>query len=197
MTTQTNTTAKKVDVRAIMQKAQNKTNEVNKGTAKIEATLDTYKVIPGFKQYEINSKNVVRNAKTKMAQTLKKGTGKFYLLNDAGQRKLISLADIRVSLPMENTKENKPAKTQKVKAEKAPKVQKLPVGINELPEVTRHKVEKILALEQPRFVKTYKLDKLSLETQVIADLLGEVKFNVLRDLRQIRNGKKVVPENMA
>jgi hypothetical protein len=36
-----------------------------------------------------------------------------------------------------------------------------------------------------------------LETQVIADLLGEVKFNVLRDLRQIRNGKKVVPENMA
>jgi hypothetical protein len=132
-----------------------------------------------------------------MAQTLKKGTGKFYLLNDAGQRKLISLADIRVSLPMENTKENKPAKTQKVNAEKAPKVQKLPVGINELPEVTRHKVEKILALEQPRFVKTYKLDKLSLETQVIADLLGEVKFNVLRDLRQIRNGKKVVPENMA
>ncbi len=61
--------------------------------------------IPGYPKYEVNGTfTIVRSVEKQHIQSLKKGTGKYYLLNKADERKLISMADIKTSLEKEKPK---------------------------------------------------------------------------------------------
>lgn len=137
----------KVDVKAIIAKANQQTVKATASATKVSAITDDYRVIPGFTNYEINSKNVVRNRKTKMAQAMKKGTNKFQLFNDSKERKLITLAGIKELLPA--TESKKPEEINKLKTEKkAPKAKVMLEKVDVSKHPLKAQIEKILEEEK-------------------------------------------------
>lgn len=62
-------------------------------------TSTGFTAIPGYPKYEVNDKfTMVRSVGKNSIIGLKKGTGKYYLLNTNEDRKLISMEDIKKSL---------------------------------------------------------------------------------------------------
>lgn len=106
------TTKPKVDVKALIEKANQKKNEVKSSTEKVQAIKETFNLIPGFSKYEFNG-NIVRNAKTKNIISMKTGRTKYQLTNDKEERKNLSKDEIKALYPI--MEESGPIKEKVIK----------------------------------------------------------------------------------
>lgn len=112
------TTKPKVDVRAIMARANKSVNKVKKSTEKVQSKIDSYKLIPNFSKFEFNG-NILRNAKTKNIISPKTGRTKYQIFDDGGKSHNLNKEEIRALFPVQ-------AKTEKVKSVKEKKLSSEP-----------------------------------------------------------------------
>jgi hypothetical protein len=102
----------KTNIDAVLANAKNQVS----GT---KASINDYKDIPGFTQYEVNSAGVVRRKITKAVQQIPSGKKKYLLFNDKGERRSIGPEDIKGLVPFKKPETTK-AKTEKGDKEKGP-----------------------------------------------------------------------------
>lgn len=107
------TTKPKVDVKALIEKANQKKNEVKSSTEKVQAIKETFNLIPGFSKYEFNG-NIVRNVKTKNIISMKTGRTKYQLTNDKEESKNLNKDEIKALYPLV-TEECGPIKEKVIK----------------------------------------------------------------------------------
>jgi len=88
------TTKPKLDVKALVAKANAKVKSVKESTEKVQSIKETFRIIPGFSTYEFNG-NIVRNVKTKNIISMKTGRTKYQLTNDADESKNLSKDEIK------------------------------------------------------------------------------------------------------
>jgi len=163
------------------------------------AVETNFKQIPIAKKYEIHTiTGVIRNIETKMAQSLKKGTNKYYLLNNNNERKLFSLGELMESLP----KDEKKPLTEKVKTIQGSPVlpkekkQKVVKESKKQPckEVNKTEVEQITSLNVSNYVKSYKLHLLGYSNKQIAEFTNVKPGSVSRDIWLVNEGHRPKPE---
>lgn len=94
------TTKSKLDVKALVARANEKAKAVNESVEKVQAIKETFRMIPGFSKYEFNG-NIVRNAKTKNIISFKTGRTKYQLTNDSDESKNLSKDEIKALFPAE------------------------------------------------------------------------------------------------
>lgn len=196
MNQETNTgTRQKVDVKAIVERANAKKEALKNGTKKVQSMSEDYRRIPApFSSYEINSKDVIRGVENQMTQSIKKGTTKYYLKNDSGERKLISLEDIKKMLPQQQASAS-PQKPKKDKAVKERREPKTPIRtIDSLSVKDRAEVKSILELDASNYVKSWKLHKSGYTNDEIATYTGVKKQSVSRDLWLVNEGHRPMPQ---
>jgi len=139
---------------------------------------ETFIAIPGYKKAETNGK-FVRSEKTKQILTVKAGTKKYQLFNDAGKRCLITLEEINALL--KNGSKPQPVKDafpvkNKPSAKKAV-AEKRPAG---------EKVKK-----QTKTEKCYSLHLQGKTTEQIMKATGCPRNAVTRNIWLYNSGKKV------
>jgi len=94
------TTKPKLDVKALVAKANAKVKSVKESTEKVQSIKETFRIIPGFSKYEFNG-NIVRNAKTKNIISMKTGMTKYQLTNNSEESKNLSKDEIKALFPAE------------------------------------------------------------------------------------------------
>lgn len=97
----------------VLDRAKSSLNKTKTAANAVTAKNGTDKVIPGFSDYAINAAGEVVSRKTGKQQQIPKGKKKFLIYNDKGERKSISLDEIK-----EKTKSIAPAKATKQPGEK-------------------------------------------------------------------------------
>jgi hypothetical protein len=144
----------------------------------------TYQTIPGFPKHELGTNNVVRGIKNKTALSLKKGTGKYYLPNDKGEYKLITLEAIKNLLPKEEPKAATP--------KREPKPRKFVTAEHVLQLQSTTDVKGILDAKLKQHEKIYLLHELKFNNHEIAGLLGCTPGNVSRGIWMYKSNRKKI-----
>lgn len=165
---------------------------------KIKMKTETFTAIPGFKKAETNGK-FVRGSKTKQILTVKAGTKKYQLFNDAGKRCLITLEEINALVnrkPTPVTEIKAYTKKEHAKIEKFPtkkaagkvlvKNQK-PASLNGIYE----KGKKVGEKKQTKTEKCYYLHLQGKTTEQIMKATGCPRNAVTRNIWLYTSGKKV------
>lgn len=165
--------------------------------------MKTTQTIPGFSKYVLTGDQVGPASKPEVSLKEKKGTGKFYLENDGGKRKLISLSDIKI-LVSKNTvsspkpKEKAPAKKKSAPAKRTPGKAKAKGKEEETKGATllrfkeNKKVQTILKEDGSKDRKIMKLHNLGLENYQIAYLTDSTKNNVSRGIWMYEKGHRTL-----
>ena len=124
----------------------------------------TFKQIKGFPAYEANTTaKIVRNIKTGKEMSIKKGTGKYYLPDTKGNKKLIALEAMQFE-------EDEVLETPSIGS-------------------SSPKVKKILEEFRLKHRQNYELSKLGLSKEDIADITNSTVGNVTRDLWGYKNNR--------
>jgi len=129
----------------------------------------------------------------------KKGTGKFYLNNDSGERKLISLPEIKASILAAhiNKKTEKPIKEPKIKISKEKNAIPRDVtnaDLSTLPEIEQQAVKSILSIDASKYVISWRLHLLGYSNQQIASWTNVKIGSVSRDIWLVNQGHRPKPE---
>lgn len=170
---------------------------INKGLALLKSTkqkadyaVNDYITVPGFKDYEQNSKDVLRSKKTGKVQQIPAGKKKYLIFNTAGNRKPVSIEEINALIgprTSPTTNSTKPKKVRKPRAEKVELTQERINELNSLPTV-----QTILAEKNKKHKKCMLLNNAGLNTDEIIAVLGTPRGATLRNIWFYTSGKKTL-----
>ncbi len=198
------TVKKKVDVKAIMDRANKKVEAVKESTQAVKGKTNDFRIVPGLTNYEFNGK-MLRNVKTKRFISFKTGRTKYQLTNDKGENQNLSNDEIRALMPVE-TKTEAPVKEKKAKVVKAPKAPKEPKQPKEKKvkgEIKNHHIpnpqpleelkpdaRKIMSFPSKSYDKVIKLHEAGYSKEEIITITGKRNDVVSKYLRPLLKSKK-------
>lgn len=104
--------SKKLDT--LLEKAKGSVSKTKQNVTGLDAKNGDYHIIPGFSDYALSKKDQVFSRKTDKIQQIPKGKKKYLIFNDKGERRSISLVEIKAKITEVFGK-----KTDKPKGEKS------------------------------------------------------------------------------
>ena len=181
------TTKPKVDVKALIEKANQKKNEVKSSTEKVQAMKEIFTLIPGFSKYEFNG-NIVRNVKTKNIISMKTGRTKCQLTNDNEESKNLSKDEIKALYPM--IEESGPIKVKvmkKIIKERKKKEEKKTVEVISFDKSITD--EEIMNMPSKMNKKIYFLHLKGHSNKQIQEITKSPMPTIARDIWRYKSGK--------